>query len=799
MRYLFVGTAADENYLWRFKNILGNVHFCAPILVCPETLSALALAVSKHKFDGIFCANQRLLKMLLDATPDYRAPATRKEITLDDYAGSLLYLTNSKFLPEQRIPVVILNPLSHLVETSSGAFLFKRYANKLTQPDQFFTQSRFAWEVASPGTIDSFYDRFRNAIAIAVDIETEAKYHTIECVTYCAIFPDFSTSSVVLPIREQPKDAENILYWLTWAARFNTLPAPKIFQNGQYDNAYFFRWGIPVFNYLWDTQHLFHSWYSELPKRLDFITSFTLREIRYWKDDGKGGNLFDYYRYNAMDGWATANTFLALMQEMPDWAIQNYLIEFPLVFPCLRAGMEGLRVDKEKWDEIVPEKQQDLERLLTELRKLVGLSNFNPSSSQQVVRLLKGLGSGDLNSSDKRHLSLAIKRSPVNSRIFSAILRYKETRKLYSSYLQESKLAQGRDGALRLLYALNPAGTDTARLASKESFFWCGYQIQNVPRGDSVKAAYTSDPEYLFGSVDYSQSESRCTGYISGDTNLIATVESPRDFHAINIELFFGIAYDNVMVWDPEKEDWKCIDKPIRDLSKRVNHGANYNMGAGVLEQTMGPDNVEKARQLLRLPSSWTHKQICVYLLNCFEKAYPIVKGDWYDWIKATVERTHMLVSALGWTRWFFGRPALNKQDLNAAIAHGPQNLSVGIINRCFHGIWRDIQNTEPEQWHSGKWVRERWDTAKDKSRFQEILYTAKKEALACSRSPLRIKAQIHDELFFQYHQSCPTMPHLIQNLMDCPIEVTDIKGVTRVMRIPPALSYGATHWNKLK
>ena len=77
----------------------------------------------------------------------------------------------------------------------------------------------------------------------------------------------------------------------------------------------------------------------------------------------------------------------------------------------------------------------------------------------------------------------------------------------------------------------------------------------------------------------------------------IEDVTSPQDFHSGNVERFFGIPYADIY----DDETGKTLNKEARDLGKRVNHGANYNMGPYVLVETMGLKNIFKARNLLGL------------------------------------------------------------------------------------------------------------------------------------------------------------------------------------------------------
>ena len=188
--------------------------------------------------------------------------------------------------------------------------------------------------------------------------------------------------------------------------------------------------------------------------------------------------------------------------------------------------------------------------------------------------------------------------------------------------------------------------------------------------------------------VDNSQSESRCTAYISEDLQLIDSVENSPDFHCQNASLFFGIPFDQL--FDVGK--MKVLRKDIRTVSKRVNHGANYNMGPDVLVDTMGTAEVLRAGRLLGLPRGWSPRKIAEHLLTCFHKAYPNIAGKYYKEAIAEVVKTGMLVGATGWTRRTFLQPLKSKLALNAVVAHAPQSLSVMLVNKAFFRVWKELQ-----------------------------------------------------------------------------------------------------------
>lgn len=700
---------------------------------------------------------QRKIELVKELTTSYDAIITTREdlvkrisfkdrVSISDYAGSLFNYDGKDFL--------VLDPLRDLIASPTGTFIAKRYLRKITHPQKWFPQSKFTWELVDEISVERLYNQFATADLIAIDIETSrGAPHVIRCVGYCGVWFNadgaFTTHNIVIPFTN--------LDWVKWVRKFNQLPIPKVFQNGLFDNLYFLRFGCPVVDWAFDTLEFFHSWYSELPKSLDYITLFLLRNVWYWKDDGDTGDLKDLYEYNARDCWATANSWLAAMVEAPEYAFKNYKLKFPVVYPCLTASFEGLRYEKKLVD---PENSESLYCIqdkicddnLSSLRTKLGRPFFKPNSPKQVLSLIHvlcGPKSGFVNA-DEKALKKVAKKHPLNGLFVDEIIKYREAKKLVSTYLGAKLWGD------RLLYALRTSGTDTGRLSSTKSLFkGYGAQIQNQPEYN--KQVIIADEGFYLGEADNEKSEAVCLGYISGDENLIAAATGPRDFHSVNVERFFGVPYKKV--WDDEL--WKCTDKALRDLAKRVNHGTAYVMGEGVLLETMGLENVIKAQILLKLDPKWSPLKVCGYLLERYHIAYPGVKRDYYEWVKAYVKQHHMLISSLGWTRFCFGQPWSNDRHFKALVAHVPQNLSVGIINIGFLRIFNEIQI--PNWKH------------------------------------FRIKAQIHDSILFQYRKGALELAIEAKRILQQTIPVTDVKGVTRDMTIPVALKAEHECWANIK
>jgi len=734
-------TQGDDSYVHHIQRMAAVRGVDLAVSYTPrESAADLALVAKKHGCDAVATTQLGLLKAALAQSVDFIP--SKKQPTLDAYAGSVLDL------PLYGMELLILNPLERLLSVPYEKFIVNRYLSKITLPGGWFPQSKFRWVQVTEQNSQECLDALLAAPLMACDIETKPENRIIDMVNYTIQTADGGTMGYVVLM-----DSE---WAIDFCERVNASKAEKIFQHGQYDNAYFLRFAMPINNWLWDTYNMLHCWYSEFPKNLAFIGAFALRKIRYWKDDGKSGRIEDEMRYNAMDGWATLNGFLSIMSEWPEWAANNYLQEFPMNFPALHAGMEGILRDKEVFDRVVVEKNKQAEEKLAEIRYMLDEPAFNPRSPVQMKDLYRVLGCAHLSHIEnaKARALKARALSPLNDMVLGEIEEYTKAAKLISTYLPEENFWNNR-----WYYELDPAKTDTGRAASVASFFWCGNQIQNVPRGDAIKQFMIADDGWHLAECDKAQSEARCVGYLSGEEALIELVEGSKDYHSWNASKFFGIPYEKIY----DEATRTTLDEELRDLSKRTNHGANYNMGDGVMLDTMGPKKVAKAKETLKLWSVKTLKGVCAFLLNQYERTYPKVKGLFYEHIISTISSTSKLESPFGWTRYFFNKPSRsNKPALNAAVAHPPQNLSVAIINREWYSIW--------------------YSTV-----YGEL------------RGLVRVKAQIHDSILFQYRAGRLDIARRVQQYMRTSVAVRDPLGVTRTMLIPTDLKAGARAWSALK
>lgn len=762
-KLLLLASHEDSNYF----SLLRQASESFPGLTIQQTLATPSTffeveAICKAKgFDGVLVTNHNFLQKLVGTK------VSASEASINDYAGS--------YFKKGNIEYVVLRPLAHLVTFTYGSFLMRRFISKLANPQQWLKFPAFQWCIAgAPGNLTQAeaYEYFKSALLVAVDIETRKEpFIHITSVAYTGLFksPDgkYTSYSVVWEIKS--------LFDIEWMTKFNDLPQPKILQNGKYDINYFLRYNAPLRNYLLDTVNLFHSWYSELPKNLGFLQAFFVREAAYWKDLADSGNLEDRLLYNAKDTWATLMAALSAINEMPEWAVNNYKNEFPVVFPCVLCENTGIDRDMPRLETAITEWSQIQEAHTKELSTMLGLpegKEFNTASPKQKKALLGLLGCADIaeKSTDEKSLLKAAYRHPLISRIANKILEIQEAKKLLSTYLVAGKEFNGK-----ILYSLNPHGTDTSRLASKEHHFWCGLQIQNIPRdGKTVKSTLIPAPGWRIAECDLEQAESRDTAYAAGEERLIAAVSGDKDFHSLNAASFFGVQYEDIY----DVVAGKVKDKERRELGKKVNHGANYLMGPEVLVATMGDANIFKAARLLNLPRIWSAKQIAARLLEGFHKTYPGLEAVYYPAVVAEVMSTRMIKSRAthdvpyqgstqGLVRYCFGDPVKNKRNKNAYVAHVSQSLNAQTLNKAFMVVFYEMA-MHPE--------------------ISKVF---------------RLHAQIHDSILFSFKEGHEYVCEEVRKRMEIPVTIKGYDGKVRTFTVPAAIKAGkdgkgALNWGEI-
>lgn len=740
MRILYLLHSNDSSYRIFIKPNSPGFVTSGKVLINEQInyLSELDSLCDAHECSAIITTDYKILKILFPAKRFKDADTDGAGLTVNDFAG------NTTYTPKGR-KILIQLPLRHLVSVPSAPFLFNHFMHKLSPLHSHKFVKLPALKPIYVETVAQAEDavsELSKASLIAFDIETSSNQR----ITHISFASISNTYSFAI------KD----LMDLTFIRKILMNDALKIAQNGKYDCLHLIHWGCPIKNYYFDTYGMMQCYLAELPRTLDFIGSFFLDDILYWKDESHS----DMALYNAKDSHVTLLSFLSWMRTAPAWAMKNYADKFPITFPHLAAEFEGIAVNLDKLTEVTMKQRAIVDESLNSLNKSLGTKTFNPGSPTQVKSLLQLLSpKAKITGSDAIALRESSTKHPLNALICGKITAYREAKKLHTTYL-DAPLWHNR-----VTYSLNTFGTETGRTACRASSFgepikakksggftWRSYGIQVQNMSPAYKVCLEADPDFLLVEMDKSQSESRCTAYLAEEPNLIEAVEESPDFHSFNASAFFGIPFEEIF----DAKTGKKLNVPLRDIAKKVGHSANYNASPQMLIQIVGEEILWKAKALLKLSPRWGLLEIAEFLMDSFDKAYPGLRDKQDGWygrlITEWVENKGLITTPDGWTRKFFGNPLKSKPAMNALASHKPQHLSAAIVDKGYFRIWLELDNPKT----------------------------------------FRVKASIHDSILFQVHKD---HLHLVEEAKRIFDETSKIDVCGKEMFIPSDITKPKKSW----
>ena len=359
------------------------------------------------------------------------------------------------------------------------------------------------------------------------------------------------------------------------------------------------------------------------------------------------------YRYNAYD---VVNTYRLWRSFDGDngFTDQLRLLHDSLVEASnmlMYVELNGVHVDLQYLEYLEKEYGDYLEKLLWELRGMVGDDDYNPNSWQQVGKILKG-------KYKVRHLPNTQKETLKNIQeraakfgqsdlyeFLRAHLDFKTESKSYGTYVKgtRKRLYKGRVHSTFLLH-----GTTTGRLASRNP------NLQNVTRGSRLRRLFVSgSSETVLGQADYRQAELRVVCSLAGDAFLQSVFNDPtRNLHEEVGKQFYGPDFTKA-----EKE------KYIR--AKAVVFGLTYGREAFSLAAEHKMSEAEA-------------QQYIDTFFNLIPQTVEWRKSVWDD-VRNGVD----LVSPFGNHRRFWLITKENKRNIEKeAYAFYPQNIVSNILLR---------------------------------------------------------------------------------------------------------------------
>lgn len=295
--------------------------------------------------------------------------------------------------------------------------------------------------------------------------------------------------------------------------------------------------------------------------------------------------------YNAEDVWNTDSLYKIFRDETRRVGVHEVLAEVSDPALNVLGEMEytGCRLDTELMTlehKRLNSKMAILEDELTEIFGYKGTNKdgtkeeWNFGSDDQIGELLRSFGAEGLQitktgkvstSADNIEDLISFYENNPNKKNAGKILdlcrrrlQIQKIKKTDGTYIKGSFSRLGQDGRIRGGFHLN--GTVTGRLSSSNP------NLQNIPRGKSVKQFYVADPGWTFIEADASQAELRVGCSLAPDEYMISLYQIGADVHRYTAAAMTG-------------KDPKDVTKSERQAGKPVNFGLLYGQSANGLRE----------------------------------------------------------------------------------------------------------------------------------------------------------------------------------------------------------------------
>lgn len=464
---------------------------------------------------------------------------------------------------------------------------------------------------------------------------------------------------------------------LTGISRFFLSEVKKIFQGGSYDLSVLGRYyGLRLRNGTYeDTMLCHHASFPTIKKALETLTSIHTWEP-YYKDDGKvwdGRRISDEAEriYNCKDTSVTREVFPPILRDARELRTEQGYRRTLSVFPSiLYMQIRGVKIDLERKANYAKELQERIGVLQLKMNFLAGKAVL-PDSPQQLSRLLyteMGMPfqyhpktkkvTTDIHALQKL-ARLYDSPGTKQNKLLLAIIDYRKTIKLYSTY---AEMEVDSDGRIHTSYGW----ISTWRLSSSESHFGKGGNLQNIPvrseQGREIRRLFIPDKGNIFLAGDYIQAEAMVVAWLAGDPRLMDLYLSGVDVHWERTKELFE--FPSSLEYHPkELMSFPGLDpmpaKWFRDLTKRFVHGGNYKMGFRKQHAILVSEGIN-------IPLNF-----CKQAMISFRNKEPLTV-QWQNKVAEKIRRDRTLITPLGRKREFRGR--LSDDLIRSAVAFVPQS-----------------------------------------------------------------------------------------------------------------------------
>lgn len=169
----------------------------------------------------------------------------------------------------------------------------------------------------------------------------------------------------------------------------------------------------------------------------------------------------------------------------------------------------------------------------------------------------------------------------LNNPLCDAILQYRETAKLMSTYVDKlPEVVNEKTGRIHCRF--RQYGAATGRFSSSDP------NLQNIPsKNKEIRKMFRASEGNVLISADYSQQEPRLLANQSGDEHLIQAYADNKDIYAWIAEKIYNVPYEECKEFRPDGTK-NPQGKKRRDSVKSIILGIMYGRGAKAIAEQLG-------------------------------------------------------------------------------------------------------------------------------------------------------------------------------------------------------------------
>ncbi|HQQ39718.1 MAG TPA: DNA polymerase, partial [Bacilli bacterium] len=297
--------------------------------------------------------------------------------------------------------------------------------------------------------------------------------------------------------------------------------------------------------------------------------------------------------YNAKDSLATLYLNNYLLDNIPEEQLDTMITLIKLTRALVDIELNGIRVDVAKLQGIQQQLESELEEIHTRLlinpdvigaAKKLGVEpkdiNFNSSKQIGVIfevggyPIIETTPTGAIATGTQVLQTLITK---YDIPFVKDLAEYRKKAKILEGFIKPYLTGNIIKSDGRIHSTFHITGTVTGRLSSSDP------NLQQIPRGNTVKQLFIPEEGHYLVNLDYSQAELRVMAMLAEDPKLLSAYRQDIDVHKLTAALVYNIPMEEVT-------------KEQRQTAKMVNFAIIYGSSAkGLAYRLNRPEEEMKA------------------------------------------------------------------------------------------------------------------------------------------------------------------------------------------------------------